>query len=140
MNKIEMMIRIDEQDGNDNQQEKRIKDKKYDVMSGMTMSKPQAGNVKDKKIKKRLKKDKTKRYHNEDLISSAIFSAATQFEVSFYPFFLPDYPRQFIPVTSYMCKSVTNYPDAQVTEGMEGEFSCQARNLAGLGTKCDVKV
>jgi len=46
-------------------------------------------------------------YHNEDLISSAIFSAATQFEV---------------------------------TEGMEGEFSCQARNLAGLGTKCDVKI
>ena len=32
------------------------------------------------------------------------------------------------------------YPDEQVTEGMEGEFSCQARNLAGLGTKCDVKV
>ena len=46
-------------------------------------------------------------YHNEDLISSAIFSAATQFEV---------------------------------TEGMRGEFSCQARNLAGLGSRCDVKV
>ena len=23
---------------------------------------------------------------------------------------------------------------------MQGEFSCQARNLAGLGNKCDVKV
>jgi len=46
-------------------------------------------------------------YHNEDLISSAVFSSATQFEV---------------------------------TDGMQGEFSCQARNLAGLGTRCDVKI
>ena len=28
----------------------------------------------------------------------------------------------------------------EVTDGMQGEFSCQARNLAGLGTRCDVKV
>ena len=28
----------------------------------------------------------------------------------------------------------------EVTEGMEGEFYCQARNLAGLGNKCSIKV
>ena len=39
-----------------------------------------------------------------------------------------------------MIYPLENNPDDQVTEGMEGEFSCQARNLAGLGTKCDVKV
>ncbi len=41
------------------------------------------------------------------IYAAAIFSSATQFEVS---------------------------------EGLRGEFSCQARNLAGLGPKCSVKV
>ncbi len=41
------------------------------------------------------------------IFAAAIFSSATQFEVS---------------------------------EGLRGEFSCQARNLAGLGPKCSVKV
>ena len=41
------------------------------------------------------------------LISAAIFSESTEFEVS---------------------------------EGLSGEFSCQARNLAGLGDKCSVQV
>ncbi len=28
----------------------------------------------------------------------------------------------------------------EVSEGLSGEFSCQARNLAGLGDKCSVQV
>ena len=42
-----------------------------------------------------------------------------------------------------MCSSAAVFSSAtqfEVTEGMQGEFSCQARNVAGLGNKCDVKV
>ena len=46
----------------------------------------------------------------------------------------------FLIITTSIVSTTTIRTAIQVTEGMEGEFSCQARNLAGLGTKCDVKV
>ena len=46
----------------------------------------------------------------------------------------------FLIITTIIVSTTTIRTAIQVTEGMEGEFSCQARNLAGLGTKCDVKV
>ena len=52
----------------------------------------------------------------------------------------PTYIQLDNSILTFAAAVFTSTTQFEMTEGREGEFSCQARNIAGLGNKCNIRV